>query len=427
MADEGAGSWNSGGGRQWGSGDYTGQQEGDFVRDRHRRDEWSDISDDEGPVVYADISRAGEYNYHVVQPQVQPVAGSGNERASRTDETPAGFSGFPWQQSVGWRHHQNVFPPYPSVPSGSMEYLPPSYPPGSGLRNMDYLPQSYMNLPLAYPPDSRLRSMDYLPQSYPPSLYHVAQRPDMSYLHHGGPMGEGKKRTNTSVAVTARNMAMDRRKDLSKSVGYQGSHLEGAPTSYPPALYQVAQKTETSFLHHGVIREGEKMKSNSVPRAERGIPVEKKEDVSKNAFFQGTYHERMPTSYPPALYPVAQKTDTPFLHGGLIREREKLKSNNVPKQDISQRKEDLSKNVGYQGSHLERTPTSYTPELYQVAKKTDTHFLHQGVIREGDKRKCNSVPIAEQSIPGEKKLKDLCSNNAIYQGSHLEVRAKLFW
>lgn len=63
------GTWGSDGGQRWGAG-FTVQGEVDFTKDLQRREEWSDISEDDSPVIYADISRSEEYHYHVVQPKV---------------------------------------------------------------------------------------------------------------------------------------------------------------------------------------------------------------------------------------------------------------------------------------------------------------------------------------------------------------------
>lgn len=68
MSDEG-GTWNREGGQRWDAG-FTVLQEVDLTKDLNRSEEWSDISDDESPAVYADISHSAAYHYHAVQPKV---------------------------------------------------------------------------------------------------------------------------------------------------------------------------------------------------------------------------------------------------------------------------------------------------------------------------------------------------------------------
>ncbi|KAL2079960.1 hypothetical protein ACEWY4_023753 [Coilia grayii] len=200
MADEG-GAWSSDGGQRWGA-DYSVQGEIDFTKDLHRRDEWSDISEDESPVVYADISRSGEYHYHIIQPQGTPVAMYENEGVLRKEETPAA-SGFPYQESVVWREHQHVARPEVSS-----------------------------------------QSMAYMPTPYPPALCQMAQNTGPSFLYHGV-LGEGEKLNSNNTSVTVQKISAERNEDLSNNVFYQGSQLEGTLSVTSSLANEPAAKLET--------------------------------------------------------------------------------------------------------------------------------------------------------------------------------------
>ncbi|XP_063041109.1 uncharacterized protein LOC134436010 [Engraulis encrasicolus] len=194
----------------------------------------------------------------------------------------------------------------------------------------------------------------------------------MSALNRGV-IGEGEKLKKDNFPVPKQNLPAEQHEDPSKKLFYQGSHLEGRPTLYPPAIYQDSQ-----FLHHGVIREGEKHKNNNISVPEQNISADGK------VFYQWADLEGTSTSYSHA------------------REGEKLKNKkkSVPEHNIlAERTEDLSKNNVYQVSQTERIHASYPPALYQGTQTTEMSGSNRGVIAEGEKLTNNKEPVIELNIP----------------------------
>ncbi|XP_048086125.1 uncharacterized protein LOC125285637 [Alosa alosa] len=198
MSDEG-GTWSSDEGQRWDS-SFTDLGEDDLKKDLHRREEWSDISDDESPAVYADISHSTAYQYNAIQPKgtVWDSSYLSYESSVAVHGTPAAFS-FPFHQDgVFWGQQQQVV--LPEVASGSTEYPVAPYP-----------------------------SVSYPSALYPSAIYQMMEEKTMACsLDEGRKMEEEDKKKSRNLSFIEQTVADERHKeDPPKDSCHLGSELEG--------------------------------------------------------------------------------------------------------------------------------------------------------------------------------------------------------
>ncbi|KAG5264416.1 hypothetical protein AALO_G00253550 [Alosa alosa] len=197
MSDEG-GTWSSDEGQRWDS-SFTDLGEDDLKKDLHRREEWSDISDDESPAVYADISHSTAYQYNAIQPKgtVWDSSYLSYESSVAVHGTPAAFS-FPFHQDgVFWGQQQQVV--LPEVASGSTEYPVAPYP-----------------------------SVSYPSALYPSAIYQMMEEKTMACsLDEGRKMEEEDKKKSRNLSFIEQTVADERHKeDPPKDSCHLGSELE---------------------------------------------------------------------------------------------------------------------------------------------------------------------------------------------------------